>query len=45
MAGTEAPPEASDFPTVRDGLRGMQFVEAVVRSSQSEKKWVFLYFG
>ncbi len=38
--GTTAPPEASDFPTVHDGLRGMQFIEAVVRSSESEQKWI-----
>jgi predicted dehydrogenase len=28
-----------DFPTVDDGVRGMAFVEAVVRSAQSEQKW------
>lgn len=28
-----------DFPTVDDGLRGMAFVEAVIRSAQSEQKW------
>jgi predicted dehydrogenase len=29
-----------DFPTVEDGLRGMAFIDAVVRSSQSAEKWV-----
>lgn len=29
----------SDFPTVRDGLRGMRFVEVVVKNSRSEEKW------
>lgn len=28
-----------DVPTVLDGLRGMQFIQAVVDSSQSESKW------
>ncbi|MHC4870708.1 MAG: Gfo/Idh/MocA family protein [Planctomycetota bacterium] len=28
-----------DFPTVDDGLRGMQFIETVVKSS-SQKKWI-----
>ena len=29
-----------DFPTIQDGLRGMKFIEAVVKSSQSEQKWI-----
>ncbi len=29
-----------DFPTVDDGVRGMQFVDAVVRSSEAEAKWL-----
>lgn len=28
-----------DFPTVEDGIRGMQFVETVVASSKSNQKW------
>jgi predicted dehydrogenase len=28
-----------DFPNVEDGLRGMAFVDAVVRSARSDKKW------
>jgi predicted dehydrogenase len=33
-------PKASyDFPTVDDGVTGMAFVEAVVRSSRSKTKW------
>ncbi len=31
---------APDFPTVEDGLRGMAFIEHVVRSSKSEQKWI-----
>jgi predicted dehydrogenase len=29
-----------DFPTAADGVRGMKFVDAVVRSSEGEAKWV-----
>lgn len=28
-----------DFPTVKDGVRGMAFIENVVASSQSDQKW------
>lgn len=34
--------ERLDFPTIHDGLRGMKFIEAVVKSSQSEQKWISL---
>ena len=40
LEGKEPPPEALDFPTVHDGLRGMQFIDAVVESSGSDKKWI-----
>jgi predicted dehydrogenase len=29
-----------DFPSVRDGARGVKFIEKVVESSQSSQKWV-----
>lgn len=29
----------TDFPTVADGVRGMQFIEKVVASSKSKMKW------
>jgi predicted dehydrogenase len=29
-----------DFPTVHDGVRGMAFIEAVVKSSKNNSKWV-----
>jgi len=32
-------PLALDFPTVRDGLRGMLFIETVVKSGKSKQKW------
>ncbi|MDD3927147.1 MAG: Gfo/Idh/MocA family oxidoreductase [bacterium] len=31
-----------DFPDVYEGVRGMAFIEAVVRSSQSDQKWIEL---
>lgn len=38
-AGRRAPRGGLDFPTIEDGVRGMAFLEAVVRSSVSERKW------
>jgi len=32
-------PEMLDFPGIEDGLRGMAFIDNVVASSQSDKKW------
>ena len=29
----------TDFPTVSDGVRGMAFIDAVVKSSKSDHKW------
>ena len=37
--GKEATPEMLDFPRVEDGIRGMAFIDNVVASSQSDKKW------
>jgi predicted dehydrogenase len=34
-----------DFPTIRDGVRGMAFLDAVVRSSASREKWFSLEAG
>jgi hypothetical protein len=28
-----------DFPRVDEGIRGMAFIDCVVASGQSEKKW------
>jgi predicted dehydrogenase len=28
-----------DFPDVNDGVRGMQFIDTVIRSSKSDQKW------
>lgn len=37
---TELQNELIDFPSVEDGIRGMAFIENVVKSNQSEKKWM-----
>ncbi|MCX7017908.1 MAG: Gfo/Idh/MocA family oxidoreductase [Candidatus Sumerlaeota bacterium] len=39
LEGGQPDPEEPDFPTVDDGVRGMQFIEAVVASAKSDKKW------
>ncbi len=39
MAGTEPSEMELDFPTVQDGLEGMLFIETVVESNKSDKKW------
>lgn len=39
LEGTEPQPEYLDFPTVDDGVLGMQFVETVVKASESNDKW------
>ena len=33
-------PLALDFPTVKDGVRGMAFIETVIKSGKSSKKWI-----
>ncbi|HOZ86036.1 MAG TPA: Gfo/Idh/MocA family oxidoreductase [Niabella sp.] len=35
----ESPNPLIDFPSIDDGVRGMAFIENVVASSQSDKKW------
>ena len=37
--GTTPTPEMLDFPGIEDGLRGMAFIDNVVASAQSDKKW------
>jgi predicted dehydrogenase len=37
-----SPDEKIDFPTVSDGVRGVEFVEAAVKSSNAGAKWVSL---
>ncbi len=40
IAGVKPDPLALDFPTVQDGVRGMQFIEAVVKSAARGARWV-----
>ncbi len=42
LAGTKPSKLERDFPTVKDGLRGMRFVEKVVQNSQGAEKWTKL---
>lgn len=39
LSGTEPSELDLDFPNVDDGVVGMQFIETVVASSKSDKKW------
>ena len=39
LAGAKPDPLALDFPTVDDGLRGMLFIEALLESARSDRKW------
>ncbi|MCK4291757.1 MAG: Gfo/Idh/MocA family oxidoreductase [Planctomycetes bacterium] len=39
MTRTKADPLAKDFPNVDDGLRGMLFIETVLASTKSQRKW------
>jgi predicted dehydrogenase len=39
LSGKEATKEMLDFPGVDEGIRGMAFIENVVASGQSDKKW------
>ena len=39
IEGKEPTPEQLDFPKVDEGVRGMAFIENVVKSANSETKW------
>ncbi|GAH17531.1 unnamed protein product [marine sediment metagenome] len=39
LDGKEPEPEYLDFPSVKDGVRGMAFIETVVESNRSDRKW------
>jgi predicted dehydrogenase len=41
-AGKKIDPVKYDFPDAEDGVRGMAFVEAVIKSATSNKKWTQL---
>jgi predicted dehydrogenase len=38
----EKPPEAVQFPTIEDGVKGLAFIEAAVKSSKANGQWVKL---
>ena len=38
--GEEVDPVYNDYPTVEDGLRGMEFIYKVIESGNSDQKWV-----
>jgi predicted dehydrogenase len=40
LEGRDPDPMYTDFPTVQDGVRGMQFIEKVIASGKSNQKWV-----
>lgn len=40
LNGEQPKEEWLDFPSVNEGVRGMAFIENVVKSGQSSKKWV-----
>ena len=40
LEGKEPDAVYMDFPTVHDGVRGMQFIEKVIESGRSSQKWV-----
>lgn len=40
MEGIEPKEEWLDFPGVGDGVRGMAFIQNVIKSSESKEKWV-----
>lgn len=39
LDGTNPPEEALDFPSVDDGIRGMAFIDNVIKSNESNQKW------
>lgn len=41
LDGVKPTEEMLDFPTVDDGVRGMAFIDNVVRSNESLEKWTF----
>jgi predicted dehydrogenase len=35
-------PQFTDYPSIEDGVRGMRFIKAVIKSGGSEEKWIEL---
>lgn len=42
LAGENPDPKYLDFPTVDDGVRGMEFIDAVIESGEKNAAWVSL---
>ena len=42
ISGTQVDPVYQDYPTVEDGLRGMNFIYKVIESGKSNEKWISL---
>jgi predicted dehydrogenase len=40
IAGTEVDPMYTDFPSVEDGVRGMNFIYKVIESGKADQKWI-----
>lgn len=40
LEGKEPAPETLDFPSVEEGVRGMRFIEAIVSTGATDKKWI-----
>jgi predicted dehydrogenase len=40
LSNEEPKPEWLDYPSVKEGIRGMAFIENVVKSGQSDEKWI-----
>jgi predicted dehydrogenase len=40
LAGQTPKPEWLDFPGIEDGVRGMAFIENVIKSGKSDQKWI-----
>ncbi|MBK9737809.1 MAG: Gfo/Idh/MocA family oxidoreductase [Saprospiraceae bacterium] len=40
LNGTTVDPIYEDFPTVEDGVRGMEFIYKVIESGKSDQKWL-----
>ena len=40
LDGVKVDPVYQDFPIVKDGLRGMEFIYKVIESGKSDKKWL-----
>ncbi len=39
-AGEQAKPEWQDYPGIKEGVRGMAFIERVIASGKSDQKWM-----